>query len=821
MQTLLQDLRYALRQLRKAPGFTLAAIITLALGIGANSAVFSVMDAVLLRLLPVQDPNHLYYVHEANGQWQAPGAGNTGDSSTSFSEPVFEALRQRHDVFDDLIAYVPLSFNKVAIRYGDTPEETEGDEVSGNFFSGLTAQISRGRGFTLEDEKDHSQVIVLSYDYWTRRFSRNPSILGETIYVKSIPFTVRGITAQGFRGVEPASSTDFWIPLQNRPELNAWGMPGDGDTLYGTPRWWSLKLMARLRSNVTPKQAQNALTSTFGEAAKIGVGTIDPKVWKPLLDFIPAKGIEGYNSEYREPMHVLMGLVLLVLLIACTNVALMLVARNTVRQREFSLRLAIGAGKIRLFRQLLAESFLLVTVGAGLGWIFAIYATRLLAVWSEIESGLSPDRNVLLFTLGISALAAVAFGLAPLWSAVNAPVATVLRASATNLSADRRRALGGRLIMAAQMAICLMLLTAAGLLLRTLQNYQKENLGMRTQGLMVFGITPQGTHGRQEVLGFYGTLLERLRMLPGVESATVVENRPGSGWTDNNNLTLDGVEQRDALVRSNDVGADFFHIMGVPILQGRDISDSDTANTQPVAVVNETFVQRFFPKSNPLGHSLGDKQRWTIVGVVKDSKYHSADEKAMPMAYYAFAQRETIGSMQIEVRTQGDPMNLLPSMRRAVRDINPNIPLEQPLTQQAQFEESYTQPKMFARLGGFFGLLAAVLVATGLYGTLSYRTNRRSAEIGVRMALGARREQVLWMIVRESLSLALIGIAAGLPLAFFCTRFLRSMLYQLSPFDPISFALALAVVTVIATLASLLPARRAASVEPMQALRAE
>jgi hypothetical protein len=234
MQTLLQDLRYALRQLRKAPGFTLAAIITLALGIGANSAVFSVMDAVLLRLLPVQDPNHLYYVHEANGQWQAPGAGNTGDSSTSFSEPVFEALRQRHDVFDDLIAYVPLSFNKVAIRYGDTPEETEGDEVSGNFFSGLTAQISRGRGFTLEDEKDHSQVIVLSYDYWTRRFSRNPSILGETIYVKSIPFTVRGITAQGFRGVEPASSTDFWIPLQNRPELNAWGMPGDGDTLYGT-----------------------------------------------------------------------------------------------------------------------------------------------------------------------------------------------------------------------------------------------------------------------------------------------------------------------------------------------------------------------------------------------------------------------------------------------------------------------------------------------------------------------------------------------------------------------------------------------------------
>jgi predicted permease len=819
--TFLQDVRYALRQLRKAPGFTLAAVFTLALGIGANSAVFSVMDAVLFRLLPVQEPRHLYYVHEANGQWQPLGAESTGDSSTCFSEPVFEALRQRHDVFDDLIAYVPLSFNRVAIRYGDTPEEAEADEVSGNFFSGLSAPISRGRGFTLEDEKNHSQVMVLNYDYWTRRFSRNPSVLGETVFVKSIPFTVVGITARGFRGVEPAGSTDFWIPLQSRPELNAWGAPGDGDTLYGTPRWWSLKMMARLGPNLTPKQAQNALTSTFLEAAKIGVGTIDAKAWKPFLDFVPARGIEGYNSDYREPVRVLMGLVLLVLLIACTNVALMLVARNTVRQREFSLRLAIGAGRVRLFRQLMTESGLLVIAGAGLGWIFAVYATRLLAVWAEIETGLSPDRNVLLFTVGISALAAVAFGLAPLWSAVNAPVASVLRASSTNLTADRRRTLGGRLVMAAQMAICLMLLTGAGLLLRTLQNYQNQNLGMRTRGLMVFGVTPQGVQGRQEVLNFYHALLGRLRVLPGVESATLVENRPGGGWTDNNSLALDGVEQRDVLVRSNDVGTDFFHVMGIPILQGRDISDADTVTSPSVVVVNETLVRRFFPKSNPLGHSLGDKHRWTIVGVVKDSKYHSADEPAMPMAYYAFAQRETIGPMQIEVRTQGDPMNLLASMRRAVRDINPDIPLEQPMTQQAQFAESYAQPKMFARLGVLFGILAAVLVATGLYGTLSYQTNRRLAEIGVRMALGARREQVVWMVVRESLLLALIGSTMGVPLAFFCARFLRSMLYRLSPFDSLSFMGALTVMTFIAILASLLPAGRAASADPMQALRTE
>jgi predicted permease len=815
---LLQDLRYSLRQLRKSPGFTAVAVITLALGIGANTAVFSVMNAVLLRSLPVRDPARLYYMHMANGQEQPDRAGNTGDSNTSFSEPVFEALRQRRDIFEDLIAYVPLGLGKVAVRYGDTPEEADGDEVSGNFFSGLSAQILRGRALSLSDEKEHSQVVVISYDYWTRRFERDPSVLGATLYVKSVPFTVIGVSARGFRGVVPGSSTDFWIPLQNRPELNAWGIPAALNTLYGTPRWWCLPLMGRLRPQVTPEQAQDALQSTFGEAAKAGIGNIDLKMWKPLLAFDAAKGIEGYNQYYRQPMQILMSLVSLVLLIACVNVALLLMARNEARQREFSLRLAIGAERMRLFRQLFTESSLLVMAGACLGWLFAVLATRVLADRSRIESGLDPDRMVLLFTLGISVVSSLAFGLAPWWIASRLPLASVLRATASNLSQDRRRAIGGRIVMSMQVAICLLLLVAASLLLRTLRNYETQDLGMKPDGLLVFGINPQSAHNAQESGAFFQALLDCIRALPGVESATIMENRIASGWSDNNDFVLDGVNSH-AVVRSNNVGPDNFHVLGVPILQGRDISDSDTAASTPVAIVNETFVKRFLPNTNPIGHQLDNK---TIVGVVKDSKYTSADEKPHPMAYYAIFQKMYAGfTMHVVVRTHGEPLALLPTIRHAIQDLDPNVPLEKPVTQQAQFEESYAQPKMFGRLGGFFGGLGALLVATGLYGTLSYRTNRRTAEIGTRMALGAQRGQVLWMVMRESLLISCVGTLVGFPLALYCAHFLSSMLYQLSPFDAFSFALATCCVVLVGALAAFLPAWKAAKVDPMVALRYE
>jgi predicted permease len=815
----IRDIQYALRQLRKSWAFTLVVVVTLALGIGANTAVFSVMNAILLQLLPVSRPEGLSYVSMANGQGQAPGGGNTGDDSTSFTEPTFEALRQRTDVFEDLVAYVPMSFTgSVAVRTGTLPEEAEGEEVSGNFFSGVGARIEAGRGFTPADEKSHAALAVISYDYWTRTFSRDPAAIGKTLYVKSVPLTIVGVTARGFKGIEPGIATDFWIPLQSDPRLNAWG--STWGSLYGTgsTKWWALRMMARLREGVTPLQAQKALEGTFRQVVESSHGKIDPKQWKPLLDFVPARGIAGYNDQYREPVEILMALVGLVLLIACTNVAMMIQARNAARQREFSLRLALGARKASIFRQLLVESLLLVSAGALLGWLFALSATKALTTWSGIESGLSPDGKVLLFTLGVSGVAALLFGLVPLWSAMHAPVATVLRSTATNTTAHRGRVLGGRVVLAVQMAICLVLLMAGGLLLRTLHNYSGQNLGMQTQGLVVFGVTPQGDVDSHV---FYRTLTERLRGVPGVVSVSMAGNRPGSGWSNNNDLTLDGVHKDDVTLRSNDVGSEFFTTMGVPMIEGRDFRDTDTQKSQLVAIVNQTFAKRFFPKSSPVGHQLGNNTRLTIVGVAADSKYSGVSEEAMPMAYYLAMQGDKVGTMHIEVRTRGSAEAMLPMLRKIVAEAYPNVPLEKPMTQQEQFEKSYQNQRMFAAMGGFFGVLAAVLVATGLYGTHSFRVSRRTTEIGVRMALGATRGNVLAMVMRESLWILVAGLVIGLPLTYLAIRPLKSMLYQMSPFDPVSLAVAISAMVLVATCAALIPARRAARMEPMQALRSE
>jgi predicted permease len=816
---LLQDLRYALRQLRKSPGFTLTVVLMLALGIGANTAVFSVMNAVLMQWLPVSHPEGLTYVRMSNGQSQAPGGWNTGNPDSSFTEATFEALRRRSDVFEGLIGYAPLSTTgNVAVRAGGLPEEAEGEQVSGNFFSSLGAPIAAGRGFSLEEERNHAPIAILSYDYWTRRFSRNPAVIGSTFYVKGVPLTVVGVAGRGFKGIEPASSTDFWIPLQNRAELNAWGTPAEEQSLYGTPIWWCLRMMARLGPGVSPQQAQQALAGTFGEVVAQSHGKIDPRTWKPSLDFVPARGIAGLNEDLREPVRILMGLVALVLLIACINVVMMLAARNTVRQREFSLRMALGARRARVLRQLLAESMLLVSSGAALGWLFALVATRALAAWSEIETGLSPDHTVLVFTLAVSSVAALAFGIAPYWTAVEVPVSAVLRSSANQITGRGNRAHGARVVVGAQIAISLVLLLASGLLLRTLRNYATESLGVEAEGLLVFGLTPQG--GVDTHL-FYRTLLERIRQVPGVESVSMAENRPGSGWSNNDNLILDGVEQRGADLRWNGVGPGFFRTLGVAILSGRDIGEQDTQDSMRVAVVNQTLAERFFPHSNPIGHQIWKQHPATIVGVVADSKYRSVDEGPTPMAYTAEMQSATLGTMHIEVRTRGNAVDLLPALGSLIAEAYPNVPLEKPMSEQAQFEKSYEQQRMFAAMGGFFGVLAALLVATGLYGTHSFRVSQRTTEIGVRMALGASRRRVLAMVIGESLWVLMGGLAAGVPLTLMAARPLKSMLYQMSPFDPASFVLAIAVMIFVSLSAAWLPARRAASIEPIEALRSE
>jgi len=358
----------------------------------------------------------------------------------------------------------------------------------------------------------------------------------------------------------------------------------------------------------------------------------------------------------------------------------------------------------------------------------------------------------------------------------------------------------------------------AGLLLRTLRNYMTQDLGINTQGLLVFGVTPQG---QVDSHAFYRQLLDRLRQLPGVESAGMALNRPGSGWSNNNDLILDGVLKHGVTLRSNNVGTDFFHTMGIPVLAGREFNEADTASSLPVALVNETFVKTYLSDTNPLVHQLGGKNKFTIVGVVRDSKYTSVSEQLRPTAYYAAMQAPSLATMQIEVRARGAAQAILPELRGAVASLYPGVPLERPMMQEEQFDMSYQQPRMFAAMGGFFGILAALLVATGLYGTYSFRVSRRTTEIGVRMALGASRLQVLAMVLSETLWVLLAGLAAGIPLTLLAVRPLKAMLYQMSPFDPASFATAIIAMIAVAGGAALIPARRAASVEPMQALRTQ
>ena len=828
MQTLWKDLRFALRVLAKNPVFAAVAVVTLALGIGANTAIFSAMNAVLLRSLPVQHPERLVWVHFQN---QPRDTSQTGFGDRSLSEPAFEALRTQRAVFSDLVCFAPLSFSKTVIRFGGAPEEASVDMVSGNFFSGLGVPPSRGQLFSPADETHHTQNAVLSYNFWTRRFSRDPSVLGQTVYIKGVPFAIVGIAARDFFGVEPQGSTDLWIPLQVSPELKPWGVsPQDKSALYGSPDWWFLMMIGRLNPDVNEKQALAQLQPVYQRVAYLG--TTGPRAGEqtPQLYFSAVRGITGMRDAFETPLRALMVTVGLILIIACSNVAMLLVARNSARQREFSLRTALGAGQMRLFRQLLTEGLLLVTTGAAGGWLLAVWASDALARWARLDISLAPDRSVLFFSVGISLTTALIFGLVPLWTVGRVPPWVALRTSGRSATQDRTGFRAGQVVVAIQMALCLALLVGAGLSVRSLLNLEKANLGLRARGLLVFGITPpQSLHNDAEVIRFYQTLMDRLRELPGIEAATLVQVRPGAGASNNTIAFVDGVQPHekaiDSLVRWNAVGADFFHVMGTPILQGRDFTAGDSANSMKVAIVNQTFVERYLPGRPPLGHHLAidgeHGEQYTIIGTAQNSKYTRVRERDAAMAYFPYAQIPDIAGMQVELRTAGNPAAFLPQVQRVVQDLGPDLAALQPMTQQAQFEASFSEEHLFARLALFFGVLAALLVATGLYGTLAYRVSRRTAEFGVRMALGARPQQLLWSILRETLLLCAAGVLLGLPLAIGGARLLRSFLFGLAPEDPVSLVTAVIATCAVVLIASAIPARRATRVDPLVALRYE
>lgn len=829
MQSVLNDIKYAFRQLKKSPGFTITVIVTLALGIGANTGTFTVLEAMLMRALPIHDASRVMYITEnasPDNVWQS------GSSPWTFTMPVYEQLRQEKKIFSDVAAYVPLAFNKVDVRVGHTPEAVNADMVSGNFFATLGVAMARGRGLSMTDEKQHTQVAVLSYDYWTQAFARNPDAIGETLFVRGIPFTVIGVTAPGFQGVEPVTHDAFWIPFQNRPDLKPLGFPASTPvSLYSAQPWSVVMMIGRLTPVQTKHSAEAALNPMLLRIWYSTLGrTIPPK--KNLgVELFPATGVGPASDLFRQPLRMTMGLVLLVLLIACTNVAMLILARNAQRQREIAVRVALGAGRATLARQLLTESFLLVAAGAGLGWAFAAWVAPMLTrtiSTMQYDVSFHTDLHVLAFTLIVAVLATLSFGLAPLYGAMRIPPTLAMKAGSASAGTDRNRLLGRRLALSAQTAVCVVLLVAAALMVRTLRKYQTQDLGIRTQGLLTFQLNPAGLRSDAEVIQFYRNLLDKLRALPGVESATSEMMAPGMQSSNNNDLIVDDVDKStvshgNVLLRSNDVGPDFFHVLGIPILRGRGITSADMPASEHIVVVNQTLVDRFLPHTDPLGHTIGGNgHAFTIVGVARDSKFTSVNEPKMPMAWFPYIQQDSVWPEEtVELHTYGDPIAIVPSVRKLVRNIDPDLPVEDPRTQQQLFDSSYFMNSLTAGLTSFFGLLAALLVALGLYGTLAYRVGRRSQEIGVRMALGASRRSVQWMVLRESLTMVLSGIAVGLPLSLVAAKWMQSQLYKLSWHDPLALAGALVVVLTVALLASWLPSRRAASVDPMQALRTE
>lgn len=822
-----RDLRYGVRQLIKTPVFTIVCVLTLALGVGANTAVFSVMHAVLEKMLPVRDASQVFYVHTTDfpdGAWQ------TGDSSTSFSYAFYQALHGLNGL-QEVMTFIPMSNSgKAPIRVDTIPEEAAGDMVSGNYFHGLGVGTELGRGFVAKDETDHTQVTVISEKFWSSHYQRSADVIGKTLYIKSVPFTIVGVAKKGFEGTEGALPLDFWIPLQSRPEFNAWGSSTENGMYLTEPRLWMMRLMVRTAPGVSREQALAQMQTLFERAAYIGLPEKKSGAPTYKLSLPEAKQFDGDNGFFARALKVLMAMVGMVLLIAMSNVVMLLMARNANRQREFGVRFALGAGRREIARQLLTESMLLVALGGVVAWAFALGATHALGTWAHIESNLQPDLKVLGLTLGVLVLLAIVFGLAPLRAAMSNASQSSLRSSATSSQTSSQKSRAGNAVIMTQIAMCVVLLVGAGLLLKTLRNLLHTPMGQKPEGLVVFGIRPQHVHTKEEGIAFFTTLQQRLRAIPGVESVSMAANRPGSGWSSNQGgLLLDGhnangLEPGQVTYRQNTVAADYFRTMGVPILDGRDFSDADTASAPGVAIVNESFAKEYVGSLHAVGNVLSSphgKTSQQIVGLVKDHKYTGITEETRPMMWTVFTQDRTTNQLNVEMRVPGDPMAILPEVRKVIAQIDPDMPLLEPMTQVAVFEKSISGPILFARLAGCFGVLAVVLIATGLYGTLAYRMNRRSAEIGVRIALGAQRSQVVWMVLRGSLLLCAGGVAIGIPLAIIAGKGLESSLYGMKALDMTSYFFAIMGVVLVALLASVVPAGRAASVDPLRALRAE
>ena len=823
-----RDIRHALRTLRRNPAFTAVAVLSLAIGIGGNTAIFTLAHAMLLKSLPVADPDRLRLLTWVGGE-DVPlnSVSGYGDydrntrmqSSGSFSYPAYLEMRAKLESLGQVFAF---RGTQVAAAADGLSEIMPAQMVSGNYFAQLGVSPVIGRTIQPEDDQPNaSAAAVISHRLWERQYAHSPLALGSRLSLNGEAFTVVGVLPAEQTGMQPGEAVDVYFPIARQP--------GNGPPIRLTDNadWW-VQIFARLRPGVSSTQFQAAGDVIFRQMAMANAQP-GAKVDIPRLVVEPGgQGIRYMRAAYSKALGTLFAVVALVLLIACANLAGLLLARASARSREMAVRLSVGAGRFQIVRQLLTESTMLALGGGALGIFIAAPLTRLMVTVVPVRGftvNTTLNSATLLFTAAVSIGSGILFGLLPAFRATRLDLSPLLKEGSRQGGGPRLA--GGRLLVTGQVALSVLLLVGASLAIRTFANLQRTDLGFNPSRMLVFRLDPtrNGYKGAR-LAQVYADVRERIAAIPGVSSVVISHVALISSSGDRTRIEVPGYvpPAREPARTSLIVGSDgYLTAMGIPLLLGRDLSSRDTASAQTVAVVNETFVKKYLGGTNPIGKTFQMNQRSVqIVGMCRDAKYESIRGAIPPVSYLSYLQSASPrGSMVFSLRTEGPPMAVAPLVRSAVAAIDPQLPIADLRTEQDQIDQTIGPERFFAGFASAFGLTAALLAALGLYGVLAYGVARRTSEIGIRVALGAERGDVLWLVLRESLLVVVAGLAIGLPAAIAVTRLAGSVVYGIQPGDPASFAAGTFAMLVIASVAAWLPARRAARIDPLVALRHE